>query len=243
MKFSSATIVVVISGSILGAASVRADQPAAAGADPDLPQSFDAAMLTSLVEKPPFNRIVSFEDTYLLTGVAYVEGKPLATLVNKETKQRYVVGQEPNAQGWHLAAASAGHDPRYTEVKLVIGDEEVALHYTDVLQAPGKKSSSSSSGSGRRREVTPVDIHKLSESEYLRKDENGKTYVRGSIYLPTEDRDRYYNSMSSPARDRFRQLVQDARDKMFSYTPDQRAAFAKKAFDQAEAEERAGKLR
>ena len=88
-----------------------------------------------------------------------------------------------------------------------------------------------------------MDIHKLAESDFIRKDENGKSYVRGSIYLPTEDRDHYYNSMSSTARDRFRQIVRDNRDKMFSYTPDQRASFAKQAFDKAEAEDRAGRLK
>jgi len=207
--------------------------------DPDLPQTFDPSALTSLVQQSPFNRVVSFEDTYLLTGIAFVEGKPLATLVNKETKQRFIVSDERNAQGWRLAEASNTADVYEAAVRLYYGDEEVYLHYTDVLKMPEKKSSSSSSG--RRREVTPVDIHRLSESEYLRKDEKGNAYVRGSIYLPTEDRDKYYNSMSSSARDRFRQIIQDSRDKMFSYTPDQRAAYAKKAFDKAEAEDRAGK--
>jgi hypothetical protein len=36
-----------------------------------------------------------------------------------------------------------------------------------------------------------VDIHRLTEAEYTRKDENGKLYVRGSVYLPTADRDFY----------------------------------------------------
>jgi hypothetical protein len=207
--------------------------------DPDLPQSFDPSALTSLVHQSPFNRVVSFEDTYLLTGIAYVEGKPLATLMNRETKQRFVVSDEPNAQGWRLAEASTTTDVHEAAVKLYYGEEEVYLHYTDVLKMPDRKLSSRSG----KREVTPVDIHKLAESDYLRKDENGKTYIRGSIYLPTEDRDHYYNGMSTVARDRFREVIRDNRDKMFSFTPDQRAAYTKQVFDQAEAEERAGKLK
>lgn len=234
----------IVCACALGAAGrLRADDMSPAGTDPDLPQSFDASTLSALAEQSPFNRIVSLEDTFLLTGVAYFEGKPFATVMNKDTKQRFVVGQEPNALGWHLAEASPSSDPRDTEVRLVLGSEEVALHYTDVLKTPSKKSSSSSSSGSRHREVTPVDIHKLSESDYLRKDKDGKTYIRGSIYLPTEDRDKYYNSMTSAARDRFRQIVEDGRDKMKAYSPDQRAAFAKKAFDKAEAEDRAGKLK
>lgn len=206
--------------------------------DPDLPQAFDPSALTSLM-KSPFNRVVSFEDTFMLTGIAFMEGKPMATLVNKQTKQRFLVCDEPNREGWRLAEASNTSDVYEAAVKLFYGDEEVYLHYTDVLKMPEKRSSSSS----RRREVTPVDIHRLSESDYIRKDENGKSYIRGSIYLPTADRDRYYNDMSSAARDRFRDIVKNNSDNMMRYTPDQRAAYSKKAFDQALSEEKAGKLK
>lgn len=209
------------------------------GGDPDLPQSFDPSALTSLVQQSPFNRVVSFEDTYMLTGIAFMEGKPMATLVNKETKQRFLVTGERNPQGWRLAEASNTADVYEAAVKLFYGEEEVYLHYTDVLKLPERKSSSSSG----KRVVTPVDIHRLAESDIIRKDENGKPYVRGSIYLPTEDRERYYNSMSREAHDKFRQVIQDSRDKMFSYSADQRAAFAKQVFDQVEAQDRAGKLK
>ena len=215
---------------------VRAAE-AADAPDPDLPQAFDPSALTSLT-KSPFNRVVSFEDTFMLTGTAFMEGKPMATLVNKQTKQRFLVCDEPNREGWRLAEASNTADVHEAAVKLFYGDEEVYLHYTDVLKMPEKKSSSS-----RRREVTPVDIHRLSESDYIRKDENGKTYIRGSIYLPTSDREHYYNDMSSAARDRFRDLVKNNSDNMMRYTPDQRAAYSKKAFDQALSEEKAGKLK
>lgn len=210
---------------------------ASAAPDPDLPQAFDPSALTSLT-KSPFNRVVSFEDTFMLTGIAFMEGKPMATLVNKQTKQRFLVCDEPNRDGWRLAEASNTSDVYEAAVKLFYGDEEVYLHYTDVLKMPEKRSSSS-----RHREVTPVDIHRLSESDYIRKDENGKPYVRGSIYLPTADRDRYYNDMSDAARDRFRDIVKNNRDNMMRYTPDQRAAYSKKAFDQALSEEKAGKLK
>ncbi len=209
-------------------------------ADPDLPASFDPSALSTLVRQSPFSRIVSFEDTYHLTGIAFMEGKPLATLVNKETKQRFVVSDERNAQGWRLAEASNTSDVNEAAVRLFYGEEEVYLHYTDVLKLPDRKSSSSSSG---RRAVTPVDIHHLSESEVIRKDENGKPYVRGSIYLPTEDREKYYNSMSREAHDKFRQVIQDNREKMFSYSPDQRAAYSKRVFDEVQSQERDGKLK
>jgi hypothetical protein len=81
-----------------------------------------------------------------------------------------------------------------------------------------------------------VDIHRLTEAEYTRKDENGKLYVRGSVYLPTADRDFYYNKMPDAARDKFREIIRNERDRLFKYTPDQRASYVKKVFDKVNAD-------
>lgn len=213
------------------ALSLRAEDPVLPG-DPDLPQPFDTTALASVVSHPPFTRIVAFEDTYLLTGVAYVDGKPLATLLNKETKQRFVVSEEPNAQGWKLVDAPPTTDPKHTRVTLEVGGEAFALTYQAIIPTP-----TNPNGRGRR-EVTPVDIHRLSEAEYTRKDENGKLYVRGSVYLPTADRDYYYNKMPDAARDKFREIIRNERDRLFKYTPDQRASYVKKVFDKVNAESR-----
>jgi len=201
--------------------------------DPDLPQPFDAAALATVVSRPPFTRIVAFEDTYLLTGVAYVDGKPLATLLNKETKQRFVISEEPNAQGWKLLSAVPTSDPKQARITLQVDGEAFALAYQEIVPP-----TANSRSGDRRREVTPVDIHRLSEAEYTRKDENGKLYVRGSIYLPTADRDYYYNKMPDAARDKFREIIRNERDRLFKYTPDQRASYVKKVFDKVNAESR-----
>ena len=197
--------------------------------DPELPQAFDPAALAPLVGHSPFNRVVNFADTYLLTGVAYVDGKPMATLLNKETKQRYVVTEQANAQGWRLAQATPTSDPKFAGVKIVVGEEEVALTYMAAAIPTDKKAKAG--WTGKHRDVEPVDIHNLPESEIIRKDKDGKPYIRGSIYLPTEDRDRYYNSISREAHEKFLQVIQDNRERMMNYTPDQRQAFAKKVFD------------
>lgn len=210
--------------------------------DPDLPQPLDTSALASAVHSSPFNRVVSFADTYSLTGVAWVDGKPLATLVNNETKKRFVVTSEPNAEGWKLADATLTTDPKYSSVKLIVGGEEVALRYT--MPAASEKSGSHGSGwasrDGKRREVEAVDIHNLKEEDYIRKDRDGKPYIRGSIYLPTEDRDKYYNDLSREAHEKFLNVIQDNRNYMFKASPDERAAFSKKVFDRVLAEDKGG---
>jgi flagellar basal body rod protein FlgC len=216
----------------------------AADADPDLPQPFDPSELRAQMTRSPFNRIVAFSDTYQLTGVAYVAGKPIATLLNKETKQHLVVSDVPNAKGWQLTEASATSDPKQTEVKLLVGGEVMSLRYDIAAATEPSKTNHSASGisvQNGRRVVEAVDIHNLPESETLRKDKDGKEYVRGSIYLPPADREHYYNDMSREARDKYRQIIEDNRDKMFRYDPDQLAAFSKKVFDKVVADEKGAK--
>jgi hypothetical protein len=73
--------------------------------DPDLPQPFDPNTLTAVVENSPFTRIVSISDSLVLTGMAYVDGKPVVTIFDKEAKQSIVVSDEPNLKGWKLVGA------------------------------------------------------------------------------------------------------------------------------------------
>ena len=207
--------------------------------DPDLPQPFDAAALSSAVHASPFNRVVSFADNYSLTGVAWVDGKPLATLVNNETKKRFVVTEEPNAEGWRLAGATLTADPKFSTVKLVVGGEEVSLRYTmPATPQPSSGRGPGGPGGGGRRVVEPVDINNLKPEEFMRKDREGKEYIRGSIYLPTADRDHYYNDMSREGHEKFLTKIQDARSYMFKASPAERAAYAKRVFDKVKAEDK-----
>jgi hypothetical protein len=60
-------------------------------------------------------------------------------------------------------------------------------------------------------------------------DEKGE-YVRASPYLSEDDRNKM-RSMPTDVRQKFLDVVHDNRERMFRYTPDQRASFVKKVFD------------
>lgn len=181
--------------------------------DPDLPQPIDFSFADDLVMQSPFTRIVSFEKTYALTGVAYVDGQPVATVLNRETKKSFVVTGEPNPQGWALIAANAGDDLHQTQVELSVGGEIVAMHYGGMQLSPGSagpggsKSRMAGGGSG--------------------KGEGGK--VRASAFLG-EDGKRMYASLSPEARDKFKDLVQSRVEKRPELTNEQQAAYAQKVF-------------
>ncbi|MDB6075104.1 MAG: hypothetical protein JWO89_2744 [Verrucomicrobiaceae bacterium] len=197
--------------------------------DPDLPQPLDVSTFQPLLANPPFNRVVDFTESLLLTGVATVGGKPMATLMDKATKKSYVVSEEPNAQGWKLVQALGSNELRLTQIKLMVGPEIVTLRYSESQLNPAKV------GSGTVKYPT--------REEAIRKDQDGKEYVRGSAYLSQADQDRYHNGISREAHDKFRDVIRDNRDKMFQMTDEQRAAFSKKVFDRISADDKGGQKR
>ena len=190
----------------------------AGSSDPDLPRPFDPNVATPLLQSSPFSRTLNLSDSLQLTGIAYVEGKPVATLVDKATKKHYLVSEKPNEMGWRLKDASPSSDPRLAQVKLMVGPEEVIIHYNNAEIVPPKRSY----GPSR----LPTDAEAVSN------DESGKPFVRGSVYLSDADRERYYREMGSAGHDRFRQIILGNREKMFGASPAERSAMAKQAFEE-----------
>ena len=198
---------------------------AAQEADPDLPQPLDLSVAAPLIEKPPFTRPLDLAEKLQLTGIAYVEGKPVATLLDRDTKQHLLVSEKPNAFGWKLAEASASTEPKLTSVTLEVGTEKVTIRYADTQLSPVSSGRTGPS-------VWPR------EDEVIRNDDNGKPYVRASPYLSDADRDRYRRGWSREGHDKFLETVRGNREMMFKASPQERAAFAKKVFDQIDAEEK-----
>jgi hypothetical protein len=222
MSFRVTTIVAISIGvlSLMGK-GIASDEKAA---DPDLPQPLDLNLAEQLIKSSPFTRELNFSDTIKLTGLAYVEGKPMATLINRVTKQSYLVTEEPNAMGWHLAGVSAGSTINRTEVKIVVGSETVTLHYSAIQASPTMKGSVPK-GYMPSKIPTP--------EEFTGHDEKG-AYVRGSPYLSDEDRDRFRKGLSKEIRDKFVKIVHDNREIMLKSSHEERAAFVKQALDKAE---------
>ncbi len=190
--------------------------------DPDLPQPFDASAYLPLIKNPPFTRVVDFSDSLLLTGVAYVEGKPMATLFDKETKKRYVVSEEPNAQGWRLAEATMSNELHGTEIKVQVGEEVIAFRYSESQLHPGKPNPNG---------PAPAPTG-----------EPGGGHVRTSSYLSAADQEFYKNGLSQQAHDKFRDSMRSHEDKMSKMTDEQRASYAQKVFNKIKAQDQGGQV-
>jgi len=187
--------------------------------DPDLPQPVNADIARPLLESPPFTRMLDLSNTLKLTGIAYVHGRPVATLINKTTKQTYVVSEEPNAMGWRLTGVNASPQMKAAEVRIMVGGEIVSIRYSEAQLTPAKKVYMPS------RIPTPEEV--------MGRDEKG-AYVRGMPYLSDEDRERFRGSIPREVREKFLNIVHDHRDMLFRASHEERAAFVKKALDAAE---------
>jgi hypothetical protein len=191
-------------------------------ADPELPQPVDAQDVQSLVTNPPFTRTLNLSDSLALTGMAYVEGKPVATILNRETKQSFVVSEEPNAQGWKLAETNASKNLQRAEVKIMLGAEIVTVRYGEEQLTPGAKKPGPPSQGPPGSPPPPGGY----DSRY-----------RTSSLLGDDGREKYY-SLPDSARDKFRDTVRQYREQNPNASMEQLSSFARKEFEKAQAESR-----
>ena len=196
------------------AALVHAADPKAP--DLDLPQPLDAGAAKKMLDHPPFTRALNLSESLQLTGVAFVAGKPVATIKDRTTNQTYVVTGEPNAQGWKLASATPASQLKHAEVRIIIGSEEVPVHYSETQMAPAKKG-----GSMPSKIPTP--------EEFTGHDDKGN-YVRGMPYLSDDDRAKF-RDVPREVREKFLEVVHDHREMLFKASHEDRADFVKKVFD------------
>lgn len=198
--------------------------------DLDLPQPFDAAAFLPMLKHPPFNRVVDYTDSLLLTGVAYLNGKPMATLMDKLTKKRYVVSEEPNEQGWRLADASVSNELHGTEIKLQVGEEVVTIRYSESQLNPERTGG---------RALTAV----AAAPSGGRNDAQSRGPVRGSsAYLSPADQEYYRKGMSKDARDKFKETMHSHEDKMAKMTDEQRSSYSQKVFNKIKSQEQSGQV-
>lgn len=179
--------------------------------DPDLPQPLDPAFADAVVVQSPFTRSVNLDESLQLTGVAYINGRPVATVLNRATKESFLVSEEPNAQGWRLTGLMAGADLTQTQVQLMVGPEVISMHYGGQQLSPG------TDGKGN-------------SMSRLAKGGSGKgEKFRASNYLGDGGKE-MYAALSSDGRSKFRDLVKAHLEKRPDLTPQQNEAFAKKVY-------------
>ena len=188
----------------LAPAPVSAAAPApTAPVDPDLPQPFDAASLSAIIQNSPFTRIVSISDSLVLTGMAYVNGKPVVTIFDKNEKQSLVVTEEPNLKGWKLIEARPTANLDYAQAKIAIGGETFSIRHSVLDKSDLTKGKSDKGEKGR------------GDSS------GGDRFSRGNRGPSEEDRKKY-DSLSDKAKEKFRDAMREKfSDEKFRNAPEE----------------------
>lgn len=175
--------------------------------DPDLPQAFDPNTLTAVVENSPFTRIVSISDSLVLTGMAYVDGKPVVTIFDKNAKQSIVVSDEPNLKGWKLVGATHAEKIDRAQAKISIGGETFSIRHTALSKDDMKKDSR-----GERREGGPGGPPPPGGDDRFRRSNRG----------PSEEDRKKYESLSEKSKEKLRDAMREKfSDEKFRNAPEE----------------------
>ncbi len=113
------------------------------GAEREAPVVVPAAVraddFKALTGQSPFLRSLNLSDSLVLTGFAEVENERIATIMNRETKQTYVVSSQVNSQGWKMVELKGDDDLEKAAVKVAVeGGEVVTVRYAEVAVKPGE---------------------------------------------------------------------------------------------------------
>lgn len=193
--------------------------------DPDLPQPFDATSLSAIIQNSPFTRIVSISDSLVLTGMAYVNGKPVVTIFDKNEKQSLVVSEEPNLKGWKLIEALPTANIDRAQAKIAIGGETFSIRHSVLDKNDLTKGKSDKGDKGPRNDSS-----------------NGDRFNRGSRGPSEEDRKKY-ESLSDKAKEKFRDAMREKfSDEKFRNAPEEERRNAiKSMFEKIQKEDGGGK--
>ncbi len=112
-----------------------------------IPAPVTAADFSQLLEHPPFRRSLSLSESMVLSGVAVLPDGPMVTLWNRSTGESFVVGNNPNAQGWKLLELSQSSDLRSVTAVISAAGQELTIRFDPERLTPPKLDNTSRPGS------------------------------------------------------------------------------------------------
>ena len=111
-------------GSDSGAAIDPADNPVG------LPAPLNESAFQALLTNSPFTRALNLSESLVLTGVAQIDGQPVVTVMDRNTRETFVVSTEQtNIQGWRMVELVEDSDPAATQVHLSVNGETITIRY------------------------------------------------------------------------------------------------------------------
>lgn len=117
-----------------------------------LPASVEAGDFAILTGgQSPFSRALNLSDSLILTGIATLDEERVATLMNKETKETFVVSSTLNSQGWKMVELKEDGDLEKVAAKVAVdGGEVVTVRYSEWQLKPGESKPGAGPSEGGR---------------------------------------------------------------------------------------------
>ena len=129
-----------------------------------------------LIGNSPFTRSLNLPNSIQLTGVARIDGKLVATLLDPKTSESYSVSENPNEFGWRLIEVSSGSELEDVTAKVIIaGGEEIIVRYSERQLHPTEHVKKTSRSDKIRvptevdRRPKPTDEERRKFGEYVKK--------------------------------------------------------------------------
>ncbi|MDB4662700.1 hypothetical protein OAE61_03600 [Verrucomicrobiales bacterium] len=176
---------------------------------------------SDILENSPFLRSVNLSDSLILTGIAVIDATALATLVDRNTKQSYVVSNQPNAQGWKMVELDGDLDlETITATISVDGSDTVKVRYDNMKLKSGEGKPAGALGASGAPE--PEKGAEMTD----RKDNGG----RGRGGSDPEMREKMM-SLSEEQRGKLFQKMMELREKKPDMSKEERGELMKKSME------------
>lgn len=123
--------------SLLGTKALFVSLSIAAEPSP-IPPSVTASNYATLLERPPFRRVLTLSESLVLSGVAALPTGKAVTVWDRATARSFLVTPTPNAQGWKLLDVSESTDLRSVTATIAAGDQKLTLRFDPERLTPPK---------------------------------------------------------------------------------------------------------
>ena len=105
--------------------------PANLCADEAIPAPLPKERYDELWMNSPFTRSLNVAANYVMTGMARIDNKPVVSLRNTVTGERFSLSTEKNAMGWRLLSIRSHVIPRNVVARINVGEDEMTVRFDD----------------------------------------------------------------------------------------------------------------
>ena len=142
--------------------------------EPGLPEPVTINHFNALQSHSPFLRSINLSDSILLTGIAQIKGRPVATLFDRETRESYVVSDTPNSQGWKMVGIDGNEDLEKVAARIAVeGGEIITVRFDEGQLKPGDGKPAATAvpttPRGPDQRPLPTDEEKRKFGEWIKK--------------------------------------------------------------------------